>query len=149
VLVFYGRDVAPYIDPGNYPFLDRDQPAQHRWDTDELFRYARSWAESAAKAGRAWSWRGLGFEVIAFDGWRRGTFVILGAPFWAICLPLAVVTAWGLFHWRRQHRWRYAGRCPNCGYDLRASTGACPECGTSARRDGEGLSGTTGGSRAA
>ena len=24
----------------------------------------------------------------------------------------------------------YPGRCPTCGYDLRATPGRCPECGT-------------------
>lgn len=29
----------------------------------------------------------------------------------------------------RRRRWLRTGRCPHCGYDVRASAGRCPECG--------------------
>ena len=46
--------------------------------------------------------------------------------------PLAWLLATRLA--RRQVRRRDAlGRCPSCGYDLRASPGRCPECGAAAR----------------
>jgi hypothetical protein len=55
-------------------------------------------------------------------------------PFWAATLATAIAPAWfarrRLTHWRRQRRELARGRCPRCGYDLRATPGRCPECGT-------------------
>ena len=54
------------------------------------------------------------------------------------CSPalIAVVCggATGPFWWRRRRLVRrvVAGRCPACGYDLRATPGRCPECGRAA-----------------
>ena len=48
---------------------------------------------------------------------------------------LALILAW--FRFRaievRMGRWR-AGRCVNCGYDMRATPGRCPECGIAVQR---------------
>jgi hypothetical protein len=55
-------------------------------------------------------------------------YFVIGMPFWAICLPLAVATFLGLSMWRRQPK-RTIGCCQVCGYDLRATADRCPECG--------------------
>ena len=44
----------------------------------------------------------------------------------ASATPLALMAG---RRWRDRRR-RRAGRCPACGYDLRASPARCPECGT-------------------
>ncbi len=45
---------------------------------------------------------------------------------WAGIAP----TAWWLNQrYNPKHRRRREGRCPNCGYDMRASPARCPECG--------------------
>jgi hypothetical protein len=42
----------------------------------------------------------------------------------------AIVSARLVRRHARLRRYRRAGRCPACGYDLRATPGRCPECGT-------------------
>ena len=50
-------------------------------------------------------------------------------PAWLAALALAAPPALWVAGWRRRRRIRREGRCPNCGYDLRASGERCPECG--------------------
>jgi rubrerythrin len=35
---------------------------------------------------------------------------------------------------KRRRKREQAGRCPECGYDLRASLERCPECGAAAAK---------------
>lgn len=51
-------------------------------------------------------------------------------PFWAIVLPAGMPPVVWLLRRRRMKLRGKAGRCLQCGYDLRASTDRCPECGT-------------------
>ena len=58
----------------------------------------------------------------------RQTFLI--GPHWllvALATPLPVSRLWRAARARQRRR---RGRCPVCGYDLRATPGRCPECGT-------------------
>src|SRR5688572_17523402 len=66
VLLFYGRDYAPRIDPTNHPSLENlyNNPElprpPRRWDTEQTLQSARNWAQNtAAPAPRTW-WRALG-----------------------------------------------------------------------------------------
>jgi len=66
-----------------------------------------------------------------------GTFVQRywqkSAPLWFFAVVGCIApTAWLLTFLRIRRRAAHlrAGRCPVCGYDLRASEGRCPECGT-------------------
>jgi hypothetical protein len=59
--------------------------------------------------------------------------ILLGIPLWWIAAPFALLPLWGgsrLLHAYRATRRLDAGRCPKCGYDLRATPSRCPECGT-------------------
>jgi hypothetical protein len=79
------------------------------------------------------------------DRWHRRLDVqVAAAPRWAVTgvllLPpgLWIVTAGR--RRRRARRWRRAGRCPYCGYDLRGNvSGICPECGAAAAAAGKGV----------
>jgi hypothetical protein len=54
---------------------------------------------------------------------------LLIIPDWCLVVVAALLPAGRFFGWHiRWHR-RKAGRCPRCGYDLRATPGRCPECG--------------------
>jgi hypothetical protein len=71
-------------------------------------------------------------EVVA----HGESYTMLDVPFTVVILPIqavVVVTAMmptyvAVRYGRRAHRSR-AGRCPACGYDLRATPERCPECG--------------------
>jgi predicted amidophosphoribosyltransferase len=51
----------------------------------------------------------------------------------AVGFPVLCVIIWRRSKERRR-RWNN-DLCPECGYDLRASTGKCPECGNPIRKN--------------
>jgi hypothetical protein len=53
-------------------------------------------------------------------------------PYWSLVGVLALLPAAQSVYLVRQRKRRRCGRCPTCGYDLRASPQRCPECGTPA-----------------
>jgi hypothetical protein len=71
----------------------------------------------------------LGFYCASGNSGKDGPFHIVAVPYWFILLLLALVPVAWLGRRRRAKRRRLAGRCPACGYDLRATPNQCPECG--------------------
>jgi hypothetical protein len=74
----------------------------------------------------------VGFE--ASWGLDGGNYIghnrMLAIPLWFLAIVAAIAPAlWTRAIYRRRQRIR-AGRCLNCGYDLRASSDRCPECGS-------------------
>lgn len=101
---------------------------------------------SAAEGNsRLWSWAmaswgqlhqlgksRLGFGAVSASNVRYGNdtegVTAIAVPHWFLGLCLAAMSSFGFVKlWRRARR--SPGRCPACGYDLRASPGRCPECG--------------------
>ena len=84
-------------------------------------------------AGCAWHAGRTSVEPVDSD--RPTTFRcwgVLVVPHIYLLLALALWPIWSLARSVRGERRRYFGRCPACGYDMRATPGRCPECGASA-----------------
>jgi hypothetical protein len=65
----------------------------------------------------------FGFALLSGVG-----FMVIRIPLWALVLLLIAFPIWWRRYPRRLRRVPF-GICPQCGYDLRASTERCPECG--------------------
>jgi hypothetical protein len=79
---------------------------------------------------------GFGFHVRKTVGrpsgwWRYGGRRLLIAyfPYWLAVLCFAILPVLAAVKFLRRRVLLRRGRCPDCGYDLRASTERCPECG--------------------
>jgi hypothetical protein len=55
---------------------------------------------------------------------------VVSFPIWLATIVLAIPPVLWIPRGERVTRARAAGRCPSCGYDLRATPHRCPECGT-------------------
>jgi hypothetical protein len=90
--------------------------------------------------GKIASVTALGFELIVCD-YRgpapTGASVIqnefsVTLPLWFLVAAFATPPVLWARARRRRRLEAEAGKCPACGYDLRATPGCCPECGTAA-----------------
>ena len=85
------------------------------WD-----HWERQWYHDHT-AGRGWS--GLGRTG------RAGRISSLVIPYWLAAACTAILPLTWLLPRAIRVRRGQSGRCPKCGYDLRATPGRCPECG--------------------
>lgn len=93
------------------------------------FYYFRKLSEAqrrldGAKFGARWS------SLNRNPGSRGGSFAIV-LPYWMPTVLFALCAAWEIRRWRRSLLRSPAevGKCPTCGYDVRATPERCPECG--------------------
>jgi hypothetical protein len=96
-----GTELKPYFKEGTHPRLEKTG-----------FASGQIWDKGAYGSHYEWAVR---------------------VPWWTIALlmlvPHGFVVARGL-RAQRSLDWGRAGRCGDCGYDLRASAERCPECGS-------------------
>jgi hypothetical protein len=89
-----------------------------------------------SKSGMLFVWQGYtGSLILAWGDFTSSPPISgeIAVPAWILMTALLVLPCL-----RIQKAWRAArrlsgGRCPCCGYDLRASPNRCPECGQTAR----------------
>jgi hypothetical protein len=66
---------------------------------------------------------------LLFGTGTGGDDVAVVVPHWAAAALTLALPATGFIRRRREYQKRMQGRCPKCGYDLRATPDRCPECG--------------------
>ena len=90
--------------------------------------------------GTGWDFGGAKYRSERFGG--IPTHIVYLPLVWVVVPAALFATAPVVMRVRRRQRTRRAaraGRCPTCGYDLRATPNRCPECGTAQIRGGRPL----------
>ena len=99
-----------------------------------LYRVANLTPRYPRWSNPRWQVLGLQWAIDAAAGPPFRPTRVLVLPYWSLTLLAAALPtlrlATGLKRRRRLRRLKARGRCPACGYDLRATPGRCPECGT-------------------
>jgi hypothetical protein len=94
------------------------------------------WHYNPQKPTRHWRAALLGFrvsrQVLTLRPGEVITATSIALPLWFPLVLTAIGPARVLMRWKRHRSRRKHGCCPDCGYDLRASSDRCPECGAPA-----------------
>lgn len=97
------------------------------WDSGEGFGQRTGPAWDRFRASYTLE-RFYGQNAVRFSG-GLVTVRFLVLPLWTLTLPCLLILAGRATARRRMWHARRMGRCPACGYDLRATPDRCPECG--------------------
>jgi hypothetical protein len=131
VTIPHGLRFSTWPDPQNTPEVTL---------TSYVYFVKNAWGAWVSPDEVEWSKLGFGLRAVQFSNRAapepRSAEIYI--PFWAVLFaamlpPGILMVAWG----RRSLR-AYAGRCQQCGYDLRGVHIRCPECGAAAPQSGVG-----------
>ena len=130
------RRATDVLPPGSVPSPSVREKLRAHWERRHMrpwtFEHQRGLLPGQSRmANRLPRWLPLEFH------WWRGSespgqrFMQVRVPYWPLVAAAAgLPLLWVMKRRGARRRWRIgAGRCPTCGYDLRATPDCCPECG--------------------
>ena len=107
--------ISPSLKPSMFLWIEMGGDTS---DTNAMLSTFRNYRDNAPRIAIRSSKRNPGGSVIG-----------IRLAYWAIVVSTAVLPALVGFQRVQRYRRGHAGRCLNCGYDLRATPDRCPECG--------------------